>query len=163
MGLAFWLLAIATVSAGIATLFIRNLFRAALVFAVCLVGLAGLYATLSADFLAGAQILVYIGAVLVLIILAIMLTRNVRQANEPNKLVAPAAIICAALLGFMIAAFNQAKWPLSALPPVEPTTGPLGAALFAEKGYLLAVEITGVMILAAVIGAIALLRERGKK
>jgi NADH-quinone oxidoreductase subunit J len=159
MGAAFWLLAIASVAAGVAAIFIRNLFRAALVFAVCLVGIAGLYVTLSADFLAGAQILVYIGAILVLIILAIMLTRNVRQANEPNKLVVPAAIICAALLGFMIAAFNQTSWPLSILPPIEPTTGPLGAAIFTENGYLLAIEITGVMILAAVIGAIALLRD----
>jgi NADH-quinone oxidoreductase subunit J len=160
MGAAFWILAIATVTAGIAAVFIRNLFRAALVFAVCLVGIAGLYVTLSADFLAGAQILVYIGAVLVLIIIAIMLTRNMRQANEPNKLVLPSAIICTALLGFMIAALSQAKWPVSALPALEPTTGPLGTALFAESGYILAVEITGVMILAAVIGALALLRDK---
>jgi len=160
MGAAFWLLAIATVSAGFAAIFIRNLFRAALVFAICLVGMAGLYVTLSADFLAGAQILVYIGAVLVLIIIAIMLTRNVRQANEANKLAVPSAIICTALLGFMIAALSQAKWPLSVLPPVEPTTGPLGSVLFADSGYLLVVEITGVMILAAIIGAIALLRDK---
>jgi NADH-quinone oxidoreductase subunit J len=76
MGLtiAFWILAVVAVLAGIMVVSLKNVFRAALALILCFLTVAGIYVTLSADFLAAIQILVYVGAISVLIILAIMST-----------------------------------------------------------------------------------------
>ena len=70
---AFWVLASVAVLAALAVVLLRDVFRAALSLILCFLMVAGIYLTLSADFLAAVQILVYVGAISVLIILAIML------------------------------------------------------------------------------------------
>ena len=64
--------------------FLRNVFRAALALILCFIAVAGIYITLSADFLAAVQILVYVGAISVLIILAIMMTQG-SPAGQPGQ------------------------------------------------------------------------------
>jgi len=140
--------------------FLRNVFRAALMLIVCFVSVAGIYITLSADFLAAVQILVYIGAISVLIILAIMMTREFQQGNRPNKLQLPAAIVGAVLLGILIYAVTVSPWRLSPDAPLSPTAAPLGASLFSESGFILPVEIGAALLLAAIIGAIVITREK---
>ena len=78
MGLeiAFWVLAIVGIGAALAVVLLRDIFRAALCLVLCFLTVAGIYITLSADFLAAVQVLIYVGAISVLIILAIMLTRG---------------------------------------------------------------------------------------
>jgi NADH-quinone oxidoreductase subunit J len=161
MGLtiSFWILAVIIVAAALAVVFLRNVFRAALTLILCFIGVAGIYITLSADFLAAVQILVYVGAISVLIILAIMMTRNFQKGNQPNKMQLPVAVIAAALLGFLIYAVTASPWQISNLAPVENTTAPLATKLFSENGYILPVEIGAVMLLAAIIGAIVITRE----
>ena len=162
MGLtiSFWILAVIIIAAALAVVFLRNVFRAALTLILCFIGVAGIYITLSADFLAAVQILVYVGAISVLIILAIMMTRNFQKGNQPNKMQIPVAIIAAALLGFLIYAVTAAPWRISNLAPVENTTAPLATKLFSENGYILPVEIGAVLLLAAIIGAIVITREK---
>ncbi len=65
MGLeiAFWVLAVVSVGAALAVVLIRDIFRAALSLVLCFLAVAGIYITLSADFLAAAQVLVYVGAI----------------------------------------------------------------------------------------------------
>lgn len=157
---AFWLLALVSVGSALALIFTRNLFRAALFLALLFFTIAGVYVALDADFLAAAQVLIYIGAVTVLIVLAIMLTRDIRQANHPNRMRVRAALVSAALLGLIIFTIAATPWQTSPVPPVEPTTGPLGAQLFAPTGYLLPVEISAVLLLSAAIGAIVLMRDK---
>jgi len=161
MGLtvSFWILAVIIIAAALAVVFLRNVFRAALTLILCFIGVAGIYITLSADFLAAVQILVYVGAISVLIILAIMMTRNFQKGNQPNKVQLPVAIIAAALLGFLIYAVTASSWRISNLAPVENTTAPLATKLFSENGYILPVEIGAVLLLAAIIGAIVITRE----
>ena len=161
MGLtiSFWILAVVIIAAALAVVFLRNVFRAALTLILCFIGVAGIYITLSADFLAAVQILVYVGAISVLIILAIMMTRNFQKGNQPNKMQLPVAIIAAALLGFLIYAVTVSPWRISNLAPVENTTAPLATKLFSENGYILPVEIGAVLLLAAIIGAIVITRE----
>ena len=161
MGLtiSFWILAVIIVAAALAVVFLRNVFRAALTLILCFIGVAGIYITLCADFLAAVQILVYVGAISVLIILAIMMTRNFQKGNQPNKMQLPVAIIAAALLGFLIYAVTASPWRISNLAPVENTTAPLATKLFSENGYILPVEIGAVLLLAAIIGAIVITRE----
>ena len=106
------------------------------------------------------QILIYVGGISVLILLAIMLTHNVPQGSPANRLRLPAFLMAAALLGLLVFAVINTTFPVSASPPVEPTTSTLGQLMLGENGYVLPVEIAGVLLLAAVVGAIVMAREK---
>jgi NADH-quinone oxidoreductase subunit J len=162
MGLeiVFWLLAITGIAAALAVVLMRDIFRAALSLILCFLVVAGIYITLSADFLAAVQVLIYIGAISVLIILAIMLTRNVQRGSLSNKLSVPALVTAILLLGVVGWTVANTSWRVSALPPLEPTTSALAGRLFGEGGFILAVEIAAVLLLAAILGAIVLVREK---
>ena len=162
MGLeaAFWILAVIGVVAALAVVSLRNVFRAALSLIVCFLTVAGIYVTLSADFLAVAQVLIYVGAIAVLIILAIMLTREVHRGSPYGKLRIPALVVGILFLGVLSFAMISTQWQVSTVPPLEPTTSALAGMLFGEGGFILAVEIVGVLLLAAILGAIVLVREK---
>ncbi|MCX7911660.1 MAG: NADH-quinone oxidoreductase subunit J [Dehalococcoidales bacterium] len=163
MGLAaaFWVMAVFAVAAALLVVSLRNIFRTALALIVCFIAVAGLYITLSADFLAAAQILVYVGAISVLIILAIMMTREVRQGNPANRpLKLPVLAVAVVLLGLLVYVVVASPWQVSGTPPLAPTTGPLSRLLFGSQGYVLATEICAVLILAAILGAIVLAKEK---
>ena len=75
--IAFWVLTLCTLISAIAVVQIKDLFRAALFLIVTLLGVAGLFILLRAEFLAGVQLMIYVGAISVLIIFAILMTRDV--------------------------------------------------------------------------------------
>jgi NADH-quinone oxidoreductase subunit J len=162
MGLeiAFWIMAVVVVLAALGVVFLRNVFRAALSLVLCFITVAGLYITLSADFLAAVQILVYVGAISVLIILAIMMTREVQQGSPANKMKIPAFLVAVVLLGIMIYTVTKTSWQISGEAPLSPTTTPLALKLFSESGFILPVEIAAVLLLAAILGAIVIAREK---
>ncbi len=101
LDIAFWVLAIIGVAAALAVVLLRDIFRAALSLILCFLVVAGIYVTLSADFLAAAQVLIYVGAISVLIILAIMLTRDVQRGSLTNKLRVPAFVVAVLLLAVL--------------------------------------------------------------
>jgi len=162
MGLeiAFWILAVVLIASALAVVLLRNVFRAALALVLCLIAVAGIYVTLSADFLAAAQILIYVGGISVLIILAIMLTRDVQHGSLSNKLRIPALVVAILFLGTVGFATTNTLWQISGVPPVEPTTAGLAGKLFGDGGFILPVEIAAVLLLAAILGAIVLVREK---
>ncbi len=162
MGLAaaFWIMAVVAVISALAVVFQRNVFRAALALVLCFITVAGLYITLSADFLAAVQILVYVGAISVLIILAIMMTREVQKGSPVNKMQIPAAVVALVLLGIMVYTVTSTPWKVAAEAPLSPTTVPLATRLFSENGFILPVEIGAVLLLAAILGAIVITREK---
>jgi NADH-quinone oxidoreductase subunit J len=160
LAVAFWIMAVVMVISALAVIFLRNIFRAALSLILCFIAVAGIYITLSADFLAAVQILVYVGAISVLIILAIMMTKEVQKGNPANKMEIPAAIVATVLLGILVYAVTSTPWKLAAEAPLSPTTGPLAARLFSENGFILPVEIGAVLLLAAILGAIVITREK---
>lgn len=162
MGLvaAFWIMAVVAVLSALGVVFLRNIFRAALSLILCFITVAGLYVTLSADFLAAVQILVYVGAISVLIILAIMMTRNVPQGSPSNHMTVPAFVVAVVLLGIMIFTVTGTPWQIAGQAPLAPTTAPLALKLFSESGFILPVEIAGVLLLAAILGAIVIAREK---
>jgi len=164
MGLAaaFWVMAVFVIAAALAVVFLRNVFRAALSLIVCFIAVAGIYLTLSADFLAAVQVLVYVGAISVLIILAIMMTRDVQKGSPANRLTLPALVVGAVLLGLLIYTVTASPWHISAEPPLSPTTVPLAAKLFSRQGFILPVEIAATLLLAAILGAIVIAREKEK-
>ena len=162
MGLviAFWVLAVVAVLAALGVVLLRNVFRAALSLVLCFLMVAGLYITLSADFLAAVQILVYVGAISVLIILAIMMTREVQQGSPSNKLRIPALVVAILFLGVMSFTVLNTSWRIAGAAPLEPTTAPLALKLFGENGFILPVEMAAVLLLVATLGAIVVAREK---
>lgn len=160
MGLeiAFWILAALGIMAALAVVLLRNVFRAALALVLCFLTVAGIYITLSADFLGVVQVLVYVGAISVLIVLAIMLTREVQRGSPGNRLQIPALVVAALFFGVVVYTVTGTTWPLSGAAPLAPTTGALALTLFG--GYLLPLEIAPVLLLAAILGAIVLVREK---
>ncbi len=160
LDIAFWALAIVAVAAALIVVSLQNVFRAALSLVLCFLAVAGIYVTLSADFLAAVQVLIYVGGISVLIILAIMLTRDVQQGSPSNKLRIPALVVAVFLLGVMSFALINTPWQVSTVPPLEPTTSALAGKLLGEGGFILAVEIAATLLLAAILGAIVLVREK---
>jgi NADH-quinone oxidoreductase subunit J len=157
--IAFWALTVLIIGAALAVVLTRDLFRAALFLVGCFLAVAGIFVTLSADFLAAAQILIYVGAISVLIILAIMLTREVQRGNISNKLSGPALLVTLIITSVFSTVMLNTDWNISTEAPTEPTTGPLASSLFSES-FVLPVEISAMVLLAAILGAIVLVREK---
>ena len=92
--------------------------------------------------------------------------RRARRGNERTAfirfrlLMLPALVIAAFFLGAVILSLLNTSWPVSSLPPQEPTTAALAGKLFGEGGFILPVEIAAVMLLAAILGAIIIVREK---
>ena len=160
LDIAFWVLAIVGIAAALAVVLLRNIFRAALSLILCFLAVAGIYITLHADFLAAVQVLIYVGAISVLIILVIMLTREVHRGSPSSKLRIPAFVVAILFLGVMGFAMLNTPWQVAVVAPLELTTAALATKLFGEGGFILAVEIAAVLLLAAILGAMVLVREK---
>ena len=158
--IVFWLLAVLTVGAALTVVVLRDVFRAALSLVLLFLTIAVLYITLYADFLAVVQILIYVGAISILIIVAVMLTREVWHGSPPGKLRIPALVVSLLLLGTMVFTVVSTQWETSGEPPLQPTTAAIGTNLFSQGGFILPVEISAVLLLAAILGAIVLMREK---
>lgn len=158
--IAFWVLAVVVIASALAVVLLPNIFRSALALVLCFLAVAGIFVTLSADFLAAVQIIIYVGAIAVLIILSIMLTKEVQRGNLSNKLKVPVFISALLFLGVVIFAIINTPWPLAIEPPQETTTAILANKLFGEGGFILVVEMSAILILATIIGAITLMREK---
>ena len=157
---AFWVLASIAVLAALSVVLVRDVFRAALSLILCFLMVAGLYMTLSADFLAAVQILIYVGAISVLIILAIMLTREVQRGSPSNRFRLPAFFVAVLFFAGIAYAMLNTPWQISSTPPLEPTTPAIAGLLFGQGGFILPVEIAPILLLAAILGAIVLVREK---
>jgi len=160
LDIPFWILAIVGIIAALAVVLLRDVFRAALSLVLCFLAVAGIYITLSADFLAAVQVLIYVGAISVLIILAIMLTKEVQRGSPANRLQIPAFIVALLFLGGVAFAVLNTPWQVSGAPPLAPTTSALAGLLFSKGGFILPVEIAPLLLLAAILGAIVLVSEK---
>jgi NAD(P)H-quinone oxidoreductase subunit 6 len=159
---AFLLLAALTLgSAGIVA-FSKNIIHSALALLGTFLGIAGLYVTLSADFLAATQVLVYVGGTLTLILFAVMLTSRIEDmkvSNPQTGIAAAFGLISVALL-ILGKVATETSWPSEAKPAV-PSTAKLGHAFLGE--YLLPFEVGSVVLLAAMIGSVVLARRAVKR
>jgi len=137
---------------------LRNIIHSAIAMMVCFGSLAGMYALLGAPIVAAAQVLIYLGAISVLILFAIMLTQA-GDANLPSPfhrqaaLAALAALVVVGLIGWAV---TQTDWGnVTVIIAVGLAT--LSRALFTD--YALPFEILSLLLLAAIIGAIYLARR----
>ena len=110
--IVFWVLSVAAIGAALGVVLVRDLFRAVLLLAGVFVAMAGFFVLLSAEFLAVVQVLIYVGAISILFIFAIMLTRNVRQGNLPNRLQIPAVLFSTLLLAALVVVATSTDWNL---------------------------------------------------
>jgi NADH-quinone oxidoreductase subunit J len=163
--IGFWALAGLTVGAAALVFVARNLLHAVLALVLSFVGMAGLFLTLSADFIAMAQILIYAGAISVLLVFAVMLTPLASRDNANSLFALPGLAVggaFAALLGFAAIEVDWAELRGSALAEraFDDTIAAVGRALVDR--YAFAFELASVLLLIALIGAIALVREDGE-
>lgn len=157
--LVLFLLAAATVLvAGVAVVAARNLVRAAFWLLPCFLGVAGLFVLLGAYFLAAIQVLIYAGAIMLLLLFVLMLTRDAGGAlAAPHNRQAVWALAAAALVaGVTLSVVVAFPWPLQ-LAAARASTAAIGEALL--RTYLLPFEVASVLLLAAIIGAIVIARS----
>ncbi len=166
--LLFWLLAAVSVASALAVIRLQDLFRAALMLVVTFFTVAGLLVLLNADFLAVVQVLIYAGAISVLIIFAVLLTRDVEKGNRPNRLRVPALLLSGLLGVFLVVVALQKEWLLledalstASLARVEEvfSATPQWLAGLLLREWVLPFEVVSLLLLAAILGAIVLVRE----
>jgi NADH:ubiquinone oxidoreductase subunit 6 (subunit J) len=157
----FLILAIVLIISGLLVVTLRDIIRCGLAMMACFAALAGIYAIAGAPLVAAAQVLIYIGAISVLVLFAIMLTQT---KDAPASLVfqtqALGAGVASVLLGIVIAiTVGATDWP-DVGARIQTATDNLAQVLFRE--YVLAFEVVSVLLLAAVIGGIYVAkREEG--
>lgn len=156
----FIILSLITLGAALAVVTSKNLFHSALFLVLSFVGVAGLYILLEAGFLAAVQILVYVGAISILIIFAIMLTRRLMakelvQRNAQWGISGLVALLLFAVLGFVLL---RVDWPVVGGDVSPESIGILGQELM--NTYALPFEVASVLLLVALVGSIIIARER---
>ena len=154
----FFVLAEILIGSGLLVVTMRDIIRCGLAMIVCFGALAGIYVVVGAPLVAGAQVLVYIGAISVLILFAIMLTQD---KAAPARLVfqtqAVPAAIAAIVLAFVITLTVTATDWGAVGTRIRNATDDVARALFST--YVLPFEVVGVLLLAAVIGGVFLARH----
>ncbi len=163
--LIFILVAAVTLFAALMVVAVRNLIHAALWLIVTLFGVAVFYVLLNAGFFAVVQVVVYIGAIAILFIFAAMLTRRVMQDRGPqlNANAWLGGLVTVLLFGGLFVVLNL--WPgfntqAPELAQDTDTLVQLGKALVSPDAYVLPFELASVLLVAAMIGAIAVSLEK---
>ena len=154
----FWILAAVMLGSGLLVVTMRDIIRCGLAMIVCFGALAGIYVILGAPLIAAAQVIVYIGAISVLILFAIMLTQT---KSAPTRLVfqtqavpaAISAIVIAIVLALAVGATDWGEVP----ERIRLATNALSQVLFND--FVLAFEVVSVLLLAAVVGGVFLAKR----
>jgi NADH-quinone oxidoreductase subunit J len=154
----FWLFAAVMIGSAFLVVTMRDIIRCGLAMIVCFGSLAGIYAIIGAPLLAAAQVIVYIGAISVLILFAIMLTQT---KDAPSRLVFQTQAVPAAIAAIIIAviialAIGATDWG-EAAKRVRLTAEAMSSVLF--NSFVLPFEIVSVLLLAAVIGGVYLAKR----
>jgi NADH:ubiquinone oxidoreductase subunit 6 (subunit J) len=155
--LPFFILSVLTIAGAAAALTLRNLVHCVLALMLAFVGLAGLYLQLDAQFIGFAQILIYIGAVAILIVFAILLTRG---AESPSRsIVSPSwaisSVVSVLVFGVLAWTIRSSVATRHSIPPQpEITVKQIGNALMSR--FALPLEVIGLLLTAALVGAVTI-------
>ena len=174
----FFLSTLLTLSCGIMVVIVRNLMHSCMALLGCLIGVAGLYVTLGADFVAAVQFMVYVGGVIILMLFAIMLTGN-KSDEKSNLSLTPAmgnrrtltlglitALVFFLSVGKILLGMFGVGLGQKALPATsslfKSTVSEIGTLLLTD--HVLAFEMSSILLLGALIGAAIIARpEMSKK
>jgi NADH-quinone oxidoreductase subunit J len=158
--IVFYICALLTVLSAAYAVFSRNIIRSVFSLLGAFIGVAGLYALLSADFAAVIQLMIYVGGILVLLLFAVMLTANIEEASHSNK-------TAGRWLGYPLCAFTAIAMLhlLLRIPWVQhkplvyaPTVESIGQHILGRM--LLPFELLSILLLAVVVGAVVIVRRR---
>jgi NADH-quinone oxidoreductase subunit J len=153
---AFVVIAILTLAAALAVASLPKLIHAALSFAVTFIGIAAFFFLLGAEFVGLVQVFVYVGAVAVLIVFTILLTR--RDVQDTGKPKWGGAIIAIAVFGGLLWAILKTPALSIAAPQIEAlTVKRIGGVLMTD--YVWPLQCVGLLLTAALIGALILVME----
>jgi NAD(P)H-quinone oxidoreductase subunit 6 len=156
----FGILSILMLGSALGVVLFANIVYSAFLLGGVFISMAGLYILLNADFVSAAQILIYVGAVNVLILFAIMLV-NKREDFKPMKNVwvrqGATAVVCGGLFALLSAVSLITPWAISTTVPLASSIVPLAKHFFTD--FLLPFELASVLLLIAMIGAIILARR----
>jgi NADH:ubiquinone oxidoreductase subunit 6 (subunit J) len=155
--LPFFILSVLTILGAAAALTLRNLVHCVLALMLAFVGLAGLYLHLDAQFIGFAQILVYIGAVAILIVFAILLTRGGESPSQ--SIVSPSwaisSVVSVIVFGVLAWTIRSSATTRHSIPPQpEVTVKQIGDALMSR--FALPLEVIGLLLTAALVGAVTI-------
>ncbi len=140
----------------------RRLFRSALFLVLSFVGVAGLYILLEVGLLAMIQLLIYVGAIAILIIFAIMLSRQAMttEGKVLNEQWALGVLVAILLFGALVYVLVQVNWPVVEAAAPANSIQRLGESLVNPNGFVLPFEVASVLLLVALVGAVIIAREK---
>lgn len=156
---AFYLLAAITAGSAVGVAMSRNIVYSAFALMGALLGVAGLFVLLGADFVGLVQLLVYVGGILVLSLFAIMLTHRIADVNVSNRSVGrvPGLVVVGLVFAGMVRVALRADWIVK--PGGEPAPGTYGIGNAFLTDYILPFEVASLVLLVALIGAVVVSRK----
>ena len=161
--IAFWILAIAMALAALGVVRSQNIVHAALYLVVVLAGAAAQYILVAAEFVAWVQVLIYIGAIVILFLFGIMLTRAPMRSegslDNPQRLASAvvAIFLFGVLTALLVDAYGDKEIELTDKLLVVGNTDTVGTTMFQQ--YLVPFEVVSMLLLAALIGAVVIARR----
>lgn len=159
INIVFWLFVVMTITAAFMVVLSKNLVYAAIALLVTLLGVATMYIFLWADFMAGTQVMIYIGGILILLLFGIMLTHRITsvQISHANVQRGVGALIVIVLFAGLAWMINITPWlEFASEEPVQ-TVHNIGMLLMTD--FLLPFEVASVLLLGALVGAAVLARK----
>jgi len=153
--IAFWVLSAITLVAAAGVMVVRDLLRAVLFLILAFVGIAGFFLLLSAEFIAMAQVVIYVGAIAVLLLFAILLTPRAGRDNGETRMALPGTLLAVCLAVVFIFVINDTTFTTVNQAPGL-SASDLGEALLGL--WVLPFEVASVLLTAALVGSIMLAR-----
>jgi NAD(P)H-quinone oxidoreductase subunit 6 len=159
----FYLIAFLTVGSAAMVAFSRNIIYSAFSLLGAFAGMVGLYVFLAADFVAGVQLLIYVGGILIIILFAVMLTHRITDVRITNRSVGtiPALVVSGILGVLLIQTIRETSWVKAKEISYAPTSAKIGDLFLGS--YLLPFELASLVLLVALIGAVVLSRKEIKE
>ena len=167
MNAAFWIISGVTLLGALLAVTLRNLVHCVLSLVLFFLGIAAHYFLLRADFLGTVQILIYVGAVAVLILFAIMLTRNVTGTEGPREVLGVTwwlGVLIAAIMAALLSSVVRADKLAATLPggdAAKTSVAEIGKSLVTD--WVVPFEVMAVLLTAALIGAVVIALEEIRK
>ena len=159
INIVFWFFVVMTIAAALTVVLSKNLIYAAIALLVTFLGVAAMYVFLWADFMAGTQVMIYIGGILILLLFGIMLTTKITSVriSHTNVQRGVGALIVAAIFVGLIWMINFTPWLQILSQEPQQTVHDIGTLLMTD--FLLPFEVASVLLLGALIGAAVLARK----
>lgn len=153
----FYVIAALTVAGAVLAVSLRNIFHSALALAATLVGVAGVYLYLQAEFLAAIQVLIYVGAVVTLMVFAIMLTTDIGRPRQPswNGQPLPAVMVALVTTVLVVGAARQVTRPVHAAAVRGLGEASAIGRMFLRE-YVIPFEVLSIVLLVALVGAVVI-------